>query len=150
MDVGGPFVQPNHKLPLIVVYSNIWGPDGGVDRETRYDRLKNKGVADLLGKHYGFSARLRAIIKTPPNFDVEKATTKKPNRIKQKLHMDTHGDEEKGDVSRTSLDYATTKEPVKELPKLSHYSIVNQMVNYHAVDSGDRCKTVVLEVMLHC
>ncbi|EPE36333.1 hypothetical protein GLAREA_05671 [Glarea lozoyensis ATCC 20868] len=127
---------PEHKNETPI--RNIWGPDGGVDRGIRYDRLKNEGVADLLGKHYGFSARLRAIIKTPPNFDVEKATTKKPNRIKQKLHIDKLGDEEKGDVSRTSLDYAATKEPVKELPKLSHYSIVNQMVNYHAVDSGDK------------
>jgi hypothetical protein len=55
--------------------------------------------------------------------------------------MDKLGDEEKGEVPRISVDYAATKEPVREPPKLSHYSIVNRMVNYHAVDFGDKCKT---------
>ena len=53
---------------------------------------------------------------------------------------DKLADEEKGDLPKTSLEYATTKEPVKTLPKLSHYSIVQQMYNYHAVDFGDKCK----------
>ena len=139
MDVGGDHV--NSKLMLIVLQRNIWGPDGGVDHEKRLPRNKNVGVADQLGAHYGFSPRLRAIIKTTPTFNVAKSTTKKPNRIKQKLHMENKlTDEEKGDLPKTSLDSTTAKEPVKALPKLSHYSIVQQMYNYHAVDFGDKCE----------
>jgi hypothetical protein len=48
-----------------------------------------------------------------------------------------------GDTSRISVDYAATKERAREPPKLSHYSIVNQMVNYHAVDLGDKCNTAL-------
>jgi hypothetical protein len=64
-------------------------------------------------------------------------------KIKEKPYIDKLSDEEKGDGSRTSVDNAATKERVRESPQLSHYSIVNQMVNYHAVDFGKECNTTL-------
>lgn len=58
--------------------------------------------------------------------------------------MEKLGDEEKGGFPKPSFDYAATKEQVRELPRLSHYSIVNQMINYHAVDFGKNCESVAL------
>ena len=47
-------------------------------------------------------------------------------------------DLEKG---RPSGDIARDVKTAAMMHVPSHYTIVNQMVNYHAIDFGDKCKT---------
>ncbi|RDL41990.1 uncharacterized protein BP5553_01969 [Venustampulla echinocandica] len=95
---------------------NIWGPD-----------TQREEVA-YIGRQYGFSPRLLAIMVTKPEREDTEGITSDRHGLRQRMrHRD---DVEVGTAS------GNNGPPPLEHYDASHYSIVRQMVNYHAVDIG--------------
>lgn len=103
---------------------------------------------EYLGKRYGFSDRLRAIIQDTPISAAEKQDKheKRYSNVKEIgkdfIHI-VKGDLEK---ATPSIDSQSTVEKPAVAYEPSHYGIVNQMINYHAIDFGDQCKSVTFNV----
>lgn len=79
----------------------------------------------------------------------------KPIEPRSKLHMpkfqhDGHKEDlEKGDVtSEHEKDMAKERKSVVMKRRDSHYHIVEKMINYHAIDFGDKCESQILAVCL--
>ncbi|KAG9235638.1 hypothetical protein BJ875DRAFT_458578 [Amylocarpus encephaloides] len=111
---------------LPIRWINIWGP-----------HLQPE-VADCLGKQYDFSKRLRAIIKTKPIPEGDRPPGReRKHRFDKFTDFIPHKerDLEKG---RPSGDIARDAKIAAMMHGPSHYTIVNQMVNYHAMDFSNK------------
>ncbi|EKD15881.1 uncharacterized protein L3040_003262 [Drepanopeziza brunnea f. sp. 'multigermtubi'] len=101
-----------------VRWINIWAPHRQVE------------IVDLLGKHYGFSPRLLAIIGTAPP---ESRHLDKPlGRLRTKIYRQ---DDIELATTRASIELPTW--PIKSQDDdISHYALANQMINYQSHDVG--------------
>lgn len=111
--------------------SNIWAPHRQTD------------VVDLLGKNYGFSARLLAIIRTAPLGTDNRSRDRPLGRLRAKLYQKDDLEVAATSGPATSVDLPRTGVPPRN--ETSHYSIARQMINYQSVDGGTRCKLLGLQ-----
>ncbi|KAF8867211.1 hypothetical protein BDZ45DRAFT_710207 [Acephala macrosclerotiorum] len=136
-DIGAEHVQtlidnpPPADRP--VRWINLWGPHVQAD------------IVELLGKHYDFSPRLLAIMKTKPLGS--KPKTKPISKFKTKLHW--KHDVEVADALAEASDHSEEKmshgvplemaEPprIQSSDGISHYALADQMTNYQSIDIGN-------------
>ena len=94
---------------------------------------------ELIGKHYKFSARLLAIIKTvPPGEEKKDREESRPNGTRVPPYQ-----KDDLEVAATSIDSRrdeTAPRPRKPTFNVSHYAIARQMVHYQTVDSSAKCR----------
>lgn len=92
---------------------------------------------DLIGKHYKFSPRLLAIIKSP-TLEHARRKEKPVGRLRAKMYQEDDLEEA---VAGASL---PPSEPSLGTQKLqlhaTHYAIAQQMKHYHSVDFGSKCE----------
>lgn len=127
MDVGrlpyplGLETRSNHPS-----HRNVWAPN------------HQTSLVDRLGEHYGFSARLRAIIKSNPhehdNPLGDEHANNKSGRTPQRFPKD--------DVERAtaSIDPPRLDPLAQSGEDSSHYSIAKHMKNYQSIDLGGHCE----------
>jgi len=101
--------------------SNIWAPN-----------LQEKQVM-LLGEKYQFSRRLLGIILTEPKQKTEGAAQQDKHAFWPRFPKDDP------EVGAKSLDESRTSTS-SQSSSFDHYTIADQMINYHAIDYGRRCK----------
>ncbi|KAH9210573.1 hypothetical protein DL95DRAFT_370770 [Leptodontidium sp. 2 PMI_412] len=102
-----------------VRWINIWAPH------------QQKGIINLLGKHYKFSPRLLAIIGSDP--PESKAQQNKPlGRFKAKLYR-----KDDIEVATKGMSVDLPNYPRKSAHSdISHYALARQMINYQSHDVG--------------
>ncbi|KAN0117443.1 hypothetical protein V8E51_003420 [Hyaloscypha variabilis] len=128
--------KPSSKLP--VRWINVWGPHRQPD------------LVDVLGTHYKLSLRLQAIIRAPP----PKGSTPSHDKIKPARRSGRPKPSQDNDpeIALTSLEVQLSKNSSPSsstAPALirsnttrgsgndvDHYTLANQMQNYHAIDVG--------------
>lgn len=102
--------------------SNIWGPHR---QREQLIRLSDK---------YQFSRRLLAIILTEPKPPKGDAGHQDKHTFWPKPHRDDI------ELGAKSLDLPRPSTSSSQSNSFDHYSIAEQMPNYHAIDYGKRCK----------
>ncbi|KAM3071193.1 hypothetical protein ACMFMF_007668 [Clarireedia jacksonii] len=104
-----------------VRWINIWGPN------------KQSEIIEHIGKHYKFSPRLVGIMKSPP---VDAKPSHPDHRVTYKDKLFEKDDIETG---RASINISRAQSAVRKAAETtSHYAIAQQMVNYQALDVGQR------------
>ncbi|TVY44487.1 hypothetical protein LSUB1_G000629 [Lachnellula subtilissima] len=109
--------QPADRRP--VRWINIWAPN-----------LQEKQVM-LLGEKYQFSRRLLGIILTEPKQKTEGAAQQDKHAFWPRFPKDDP------EVGAKSLDESRTSTSIQS-SSFDHYTIADQMINYHAIDYGRR------------
>ena len=100
---------------------NIWAPNRQVD------------IIELLGKHYKFSPRLLAIIKTMPP-DTPPETSDKSASKYNTLHEDDI------ELATSSIDTQRVTSPTRSLQSISQYDAAKEMINFQSIDVGTHCE----------
>jgi hypothetical protein len=122
MDVSSRSFLSSSFANGFVFDSNIWAPNQQVD------------IIELLGKHYQFSLRLLAIIKTmPPDKSPEVQ-----DKIVGKYKMSHKDDVE---LATSSIDTPRVASPSQSRQSISQYDVAKEMINYHSIDFGPHCET---------
>lgn len=101
------------------VYSNLWTP------------YRQRETVRLLAEHYKFSARLSAILRTPPPPSPAETSTPENGAPRLSFHHDT----EKAN-GRVSIQLKDVQTPAAEA---NHYTIASHLTNYQSVDVGEKC-----------
>jgi len=111
----------NHPLTCFA-HSNIWGPN------------KQTDLVDHVAAKYKFSRRLLAVIKTTP------PAPKPQNEEKHTAHLRTMVSRKVDLEANPSLDSSRHPSPIRQPADTSHYTIAKEMIQYHSIDVGPRCK----------
>ncbi|KAH8663112.1 hypothetical protein BGZ60DRAFT_412784 [Tricladium varicosporioides] len=89
-------------------------------------------IVEAISKHYHFSARLEAIIRSNPGVTPPQVLpSPKAHRFRPRLHHD------KDDVEHRASSIGERPPPTVQ-NRSSHYSIVRDMYHYHALDVSKR------------
>lgn len=115
----------NRPPPL---YSNVWAPN------------KQTDVIELLGKHYKFSPRLLAIIKTIPP-----ATTPKPQNKNDHKYSMLHKHKDDIELATSSIDTSSVTSSSQSRQSISQYDITKQLIHYQSIDMGAHCKNSAIQ-----
>lgn len=100
-----------------VRWINIWAPNRQVE------------VIEILGKHYKFSPRLLAIIKTMPPDKIPEVQDKNAGRYRM-LHKDDV------ELATSSIDTPRTDSPFSSRQNISQYDAAKQTINFQSIDVG--------------
>ena len=122
--------------------SNVWGPHRQPD------------LVDVLGKHYKFSPRLQAIIQSsPPQNQIP--AQEKDTHVSRFSSSSRRPKKDDVEIALTSSELqlpkapsATSSDPPvpparSQNHELGHYTLAEQMQNYHALDVGRHCKDIL-------
>ncbi|KAH8783896.1 hypothetical protein BGZ57DRAFT_883933 [Hyaloscypha finlandica] len=122
--------KPSSKLP--VRWINIWGPH------------RQPELVDVLGTHYKFSLRLQAIIRSPPPKDQAPSTDK--DKHASRFSWRKPWQKNDPEIALTSLESSASSSTAPPLIRsnttrgisndVGHYTLADQMQNYHALDIG--------------
>jgi hypothetical protein len=108
---------------MCCIYSNVWAPNRQVE------------IIELLGKHYKFSPRLLAIIKTIPP-DTPHETRDKNVGKYNRLHKDDI------ELAASSIDTPRVPSPSQSLQSISQYDAAKEMINFQSIDVGPHCEVL--------
>jgi hypothetical protein len=117
-------------------HRNIWGPH------------RRPELVDVLGAHYKFSLRLQAIIRSSPLKDQAPSI----NKDKHVSRFSRPKSSQKNDpeIALSSLGSSPSSSTAPPLTRsntargtshdVDHYTLADQMQNYHALDVGQHCE----------
>lgn len=121
-------MESDHHIQALADFlsSNIWAPNQQTE------------ISELIDKEYGFSKRLAAIIKTaPPKARKARGYGRSDSGLRKRMR--DKDDMETGIKGETE----TTGDPIppkKPRATATHYTIAQQMLHYHSIDAGKKCK----------
>jgi hypothetical protein len=107
------------------LHSNIWAPNRQVE------------IIEVLGKHYKFSPRLLALVRTIPPDTTTTPPIQNKDHGKFKSNIFRKDDIE---LATSSLDTPRANPLPQRRQNLSQYEIAKQMINYQSIDVGAHCK----------
>lgn len=90
---------------------------------------------DLLGKHYKFSPRLLAVIKTVPPAAEQPVEEKHDRRFRPRsIHKEVDLE-----LASKSLETSPVESSIYDTQAPSHYEIAKQMLHFQSTDFGEQC-----------